>query len=185
MTIHAAGPSTSGSDPVDHRGGHRRPGARLRRGDARVTRASTTNARATTIARILRFVEWTGDTQRGDLKVAVVGNPSLAAALRYACAAVRPGGRTVTVVDVDSPRALADANASVLVVGSEAAPLARRLSAQGVLTVGDGDSPDDPGLMLNLLADGDRYRFSANPAAAARAGVSLSSRLLRLAQIVN
>ncbi len=141
--------------------------------------------RATTIARILRFVEWTGDTRRGDLKVAVVGNPSLAAALRDACAAVRPGRRTVTVVDVDSPRALAEADASVLVVGSEAAPLARRLSAQGVLTVGDGDSPEDPGLMLNLLADGERYRFSANPVAAARAGVSLSSRLLRLAQIVN
>jgi len=154
-------------------------------GATRVDARTDDVRRATTIARILRFVEWTDPTRRGDLKVAVIGNPSLAAALRDACAVVRPGGRTVTVVDVDSPRARAGANASVLVVGSGVAPLADRLSAQGVLTVGAGDSPDDPGLMLNLLADGERYRFSANPAAAARAGVSLSSRLLRLAQIVN
>ena len=57
------------------------------------------------------------------------------------------------------------------------------LARQGVVTVGNGECPDEPGLMLNLIEYGGRYRFSANPAAAARAGVVLSSRLLRLADI--
>lgn len=144
---------------------------------------ATDEARATTIARMLRFVEWT--TPPGDaLTVAVVGNPALGAALREACAGMQPGGRTVMVVDVPSPRGLTDLNVAVVVLGADSATLARRLADQGVLTVGDGDCPDQ-GLMLNLRPDGARYQFSANPTAAARAGVSLSSRLLRLAQIVN
>lgn len=147
-------------------------------------------ARAATILRMLRFVDWQARHAPGaDLRVAVVGNAPLGAALRAARDAMQPGGRTVTVVDVASTRALADANAAVVIVGAlpaaGSADLARRLSDQAVLTVGDGDCPDDTGLMLNLFADGDRYRVQANPAAAARAGVSLSSRLLRLAHIVN
>ena len=141
------------------------------------------DARAATIARMLRFVEWTG-TPGDALTVAVMGNPTLGAALREALAGLQPGGRTVVVVDVPSPRSLADLHAAVVVLGAESALLARSLAEQGVLTVGDGDCPDQ-GLMLNLRSDGTRYGFSANPAAAARAGVSLSSRLLRLAHIVN
>ncbi|MGV3517769.1 MAG: YfiR family protein [Luteitalea sp.] len=141
-------------------------------------------ARAATIARMLRFVEWDVDAPGGALTVAVVGNPALGAALREACAAMQPGGRTVSVVDVPSSRGHAIANAAVVVLGAGSATLASRLSNQGVLTVGDGDCPDN-GLVLNLRHDGQRYSFSANPAVAAKAGVSLSSRLLRLAHIVN
>lgn len=140
--------------------------------------------RATTIARMLRFVEWTSGGPGRALMVAVVGNASLAAALREACASLHPGGYSVSVVDVTSPQGLAGMNAAVVVLGADSATLAPRLSERGVLTVGDGNCPDE-GLVLNLRAEGDRYRFSANPAAAARAGVSLSSRLLRLAEIVN
>ena len=152
-------------------------------GVAPVEARASDEARATTIARMLRFVEWT-DAPGDALTVAVVGNTALGAALREAFAGMQPGGRTVTVVDVASPRALTDLNVAVVVLGAESAPLARRLADQGVLTVGDGDCPDQ-GLMLNLRPDDTRYRFSANPTAAARAGVSLSSRLLRLAHIVN
>lgn len=141
--------------------------------------------RATTIARMLRFVEWSVPAAAQDLTVAVVGNVSLGAALRQACASLQPGGRAITVIDVVSTRALADLNASVVVLGSVTPDKARQLADQGILTVGDGESPDHAGLVLNLVADGGRYRFSANPVAAAKAGVNLSSRLLRLAQIVN
>lgn len=146
--------------------------------------ARTATARANTIVRMLRFVEWEAATRGEALTVAVVDNVALAAALREACAETQPGGRTVTVVDVASPRALAALNAAVVVLGPQSAGAARLLSDQGVLTVGAGDCPDDAGLMLNLIADGDQYRFSANPSVAARGRVHLSSRLLRLARIV-
>jgi hypothetical protein len=152
---------------------------------ARSEARTTVEMRATTIARMLRFVEWSVPVGGEDLTVAVVGNTSLGAALRQACASLQAGSRTITVVDVPSTRALADLNASVVVLGAITAAQARQLADQGILTVGDGECPDHAGLVLNLLADGDRYRFSANPVAAAKAGVNLSSRLLRLAQIVN
>jgi hypothetical protein len=151
----------------------------------RAAARTTVEMRATTIARMLRFVDWSIRDSGEQLRVAVVGNPSLAAALRQACASLQPGGRTIVVIDVASTRALADRSASVVVLGAVTAPLATQLADQGILTVGDGECPDHTGLVLNLLADGDRYRFSANPVAAAKAGVNLSSRLLRLAQIVN
>lgn len=142
--------------------------------------------RATTLVRMLRFVALPSATSAGDLMIAVVDNQALAAALRDAAATHRPGGRSITVVHVASVRALADVDAAVVVLGVEAAPLARQLSEQGILTVGDGEWSDaNGGLVLSLAADGDRHRFSANPSAAARAGVTLSSRLLRLAQIAN
>jgi hypothetical protein len=159
-------------------------GVAVSAGGARIEASGNDQARATTIARMLRFVEWTPSAPGPTLTVAVVGNPSLATALRAASAGVQPGGRRLLVVDVASPRALSTLNVSVVVLGAEYANLAPRFAEQGVVTVGDDDCPDH-GLVLSLLADGDRYRFRANPAAAARAGVSLSSRLLRLAQVVN
>lgn len=148
------------------------------------------HARATTIAQALRFVVWQTQAAPGrDLRVAVVGDAALGAALREACATVQPGGRTVTVIDVDSTSRLARSRAAVVVVGAlpaaEVELLARRLSARGIVTIGDETCPDSTHLMLRLFADGDRYRVQANPAAAARTGVGLSSRLLRVAQVVN
>jgi hypothetical protein len=153
-------------------------------GDGFASTATRHDVRAATIVQLLRFVEWP-PASGGGLTIAVVGNTALGAALRQASVSVQPGRRAVTVVDVSSSRALSGVRAAVVVLGAETAMLARRLSARGVVTVGDGECPEEPGLMLNLLAPGGRYRFSANPAAAAQAGVNLSSRLLRLARIIN
>jgi hypothetical protein len=148
--------------------------------------ASTHAVRATTIARMLRFVEWTAAASPGGgLTVAVVDNTTLGAALRRAFLLLQPGGRVVTVLDVTSAQALHGRQPSVVVLGADSAMLAAPLSERGVLTVGDNDCPHADALMLKLVADGDRYRFSANPVVAARAGVNLSSRLLRLAEIVD
>jgi hypothetical protein len=153
------------------------------------SRAEDQTLRADTIVQMLRFVEWTDQAHGRELTVAVVGNLDLADALRDACASLQPGGRPVLVVDVASPRAAADTRADVVVLGAmpqtDARVVAAQLASRGMLTVGDGDFPDTAHLALNLFADGARYRFQANPAAAARAGANLSSRLLRLAQIVN
>ncbi len=158
-------------------------------GSSLAAAATPVEARAATIIGMLRFVEWEATpTQAGVLRVAVVGDRELAAALRKASAAARPGGRAVAVLDLSSAASVTGAGASVVVVGalpaSDTTALLRRLADQAVLTVGAGDCPDNTALMLNLVADGDRYRFVANPVAATRAGLTLSSRLLRLADIV-
>jgi len=145
-------------------------------------------ARADTIVQMLRFVEWAEQTSGRALTLAVVGNGPLAEALRVAAASIRPAGRPLVVVQAANASAAFDSRADVVVVGAmpeaEARTFGAQLAARGVLTVGDGDVPGAPHLALNLFAEGSRYRLQANPVIAARAGASLSSRLLRLAQIV-
>lgn len=148
------------------------------------------DARAAVIAQALRFVAWAPDAAPGrDLRVAVLGNTALGVALRDACANVQPGNRTVTVVDVASPRQLEAAKADVVVLGSmpaaRASELVAALSRRGVVTMGDGHCPENRQVMLNLRASGSRYRVQANQQTAALAGVNLSARLLSLAHIVN
>ena len=144
--------------------------------------------RADTIVQMLRFVEWSGNGPARPIRVTVVGNDALATALRNACALLQPGGRAAVVSAVPTPRAALASRADVVVLGAmpdaEARLITAELTGRGILTVGDGHCPDVTDLALNLMAEGPRYRVAANPSAAARAGVGLSSRLLRLAQIV-
>jgi hypothetical protein len=65
-----------------------------------------------------------------------------------------------------------------------AAAVARTLEAKQVLTIGEGEGMGKAGMVIGVYVDGDRIRFDANTGAASRAGLTLSSRLLRLARIV-
>ena len=146
--------------------------------------------RAAVITQALRFVGWAPETAPGTtLRVVVVGDKALSAALRQTARSVQPGGRTVTVVDVAAPRQVAAARPAVVVLGAmpdrEAAALVAALSRRGVVTMGGGDCPDNREVMLNLRHAGPRYRVQANPNTAALAGINLSARLLSLAHIVN
>ena len=58
------------------------------------------------------------------------------------------------------------------------------LKGAPVLTVGDGDDFARNGGMIGLFVEDGRMRFAINPDAAHRAGLRLSSQLLKLAKIV-
>lgn len=159
-------------------------------GAARAEASVDHEVRAAVIAQALRFVGWAPEAAPGDtLRVVVVGDKALSAALRQTARTVQPGGRTVTVVDVAAARQVAAARPAVVVLGAmperEAASLVAALSRRGVVTMGGGDCPDNREVMLNLRPTGPRYRVQANPSTAALAGINLSSRLLSLAHIVN
>lgn len=159
-------------------------------GTARAETSADHEMRAAVIAQALRFVAWAPDAAPGNtLRVVVVGDEALSAALRQTAKTVQPGGRLVTVVDVAAARQVAAAKPAVVVLGAmpagEATALVAALSRRGVVTMGGGECPDNRDVMLNLRPTGPRYRVQANPSTAALAGVNLSARLLSLAQIVN
>jgi hypothetical protein len=96
------------------------------------------------------------------------------------------GGRPIVVQRLKS---LADAKHCQLcfVSTSERSRLASILAAlagQPVLTVSDLDGFAERGGIIRLLTEGDSVRFAINTTAAERAGLVLSSKLLRLAIIV-
>lgn len=135
-----------------------------------------------------KFVEWPAGALKGDaapLVIGVLGGdpmfPVLAAVLR---------NKTVYGHPVVVRRLKADSEAKdfqVLFVGaSDSRQIARVLQAVGrspTLTIGEHDQFSKLGGIIALLRDGNRIRFEVNLDAAERAGLRISSKLLRLASV--
>ncbi len=73
----------------------------------------------------------------------------------------------------------------LVVAGRESmAQWARSVRNAPVLTVGDGEGFAASGGVIGLFAEGEKLRFEVNQDAAQRAGLKLSSQLLKLARLV-
>jgi hypothetical protein len=145
--------------------------------------------KAATIVSMLRYVAWrTPQASTTPMAVAVVGDSHLATAMRDAAAGQTVDGRILVVTQVAAVAQLPDPTPVVVVLAASqrtaAAAVARTLEAKQVLTIGEGEGMSQAGLVIGVYVDGDRIRFDANTGAASRAGLTLSSRLLRLARIV-
>ena len=140
------------------------------------------------IVRMLRLVEWPAAGGTTTLGLTVIGDGALAEALKAASAGQRVDGRPLVVAQVPTLAQLPVAPPPVVVLSASqrgsAQALSRTLEQQPVLTIGEGEGMGRAGLVIGVYVDGDRIRFDANTGAASRAGLSLSSHLLRLARIV-
>lgn len=145
--------------------------------------------KAEMIVRMLRLVGWPAPASPATpLAVTVIGDSALAEALRTAAAGQRVEGRVLVVAQVPTLAQLPASPSPVVVLAASqrasAPALSRALDQQAVLTIGEGEGMGVAGLVIGVYVDGDRIRFDANTGAASRAGLSLSSHLLRLARIV-
>jgi hypothetical protein len=61
----------------------------------------------------------------------------------------------------------------------------KSLQGSNTLTVGESDGFAAMGGIINLVVEGDKIRFEVNPAAADRAGLKISAKLLSMAKIVD
>jgi hypothetical protein len=152
--------------------------------------AADVNARqltAATIVSMLRLVSWRPPAA-SPLTLTVVGDTALAEALRDASHGQRIDGRPLVVLQAASVTEVREPwPAAVVLAASQrttATTAARLLEPRGVLTIGEGDGMGQAGLVIGVYVAGDRIRFDANTGAASRAGLTLSSHLLRLARIV-
>ena len=60
----------------------------------------------------------------------------------------------------------------------------RRVQGRSVLTVGDSEGSARRGTVISFLIEDETVQFEVNLQAAERAGIKISSRLLRVARIV-
>jgi hypothetical protein len=144
--------------------------------------------KAAFIINFLKFVDRPASegTPRTALTVAVLGDDQFYAVLSRAAAGQSVQGRSVTVRAINQVRDAQDAHL-IFIAGSQARNLPailRDVDGRAVVTVGDTEGYAQAGVMLNLYTFDQRVRIEANATAAARAGVRLSSQLLRLARIV-
>jgi hypothetical protein len=130
------------------------------------------------------YVEWPESARRSEsLTIAVLGAPTIVAQLR----AFLPGRtiqeRPVVVRTVSNVTEIADAQ--VLFIGAEnngrLRQLIDRVEQRPVLIVTDADDGLEQGAMVNFKVVDERLRFEISLAAAQKAGLMLSSRLLATA----
>src|SRR5262249_17296156 len=130
------------------------------------------------------FVEWPrGEAQKNSFAICVVGQDPFGSALGATLSDERISGKNVAVRRVQS---VADAIGCriLFISASEEHQLKEDLSAldgSNVLTVSDMPEFSRRGGMVQFVLDGKRVRFEINLASAERAGLTLSSELLKLA----
>jgi hypothetical protein len=143
--------------------------------------------KAAFLLNFLKFVTWPEPPATdAPLVIAVVDEDDLARALDAAIRAT-PGGRPVVVRTAGAAQALRPAPHLLYIGGSDREKLEgllRELEGRPVLTVSDSEGFGASGVVLNFYASDKRIRFEANTTAASRAGLRISSHLLRLARIV-
>ena len=126
-----------------------------------------------------RFVEWPADKASGPLTLCLASHNPFGAALDDTLSGERIGGREVVARVITGPT-----SASHLLFVTQyvsAVPYLRDRQAS-TLTVGESDGFIAMGGMVNFVREGGNVRFEIDATNAERAGLRISSRLLRLAR---
>jgi hypothetical protein len=151
---------------------------------ADVEGASEYELKAAFLFNFAKYVEWP-DQALGDattpLCIGVVGPDPFGASLDRLLAGKTIQARPIALRRFPSMDAVADCQ--LVFVSSDAEPTAASggWSRPGVLTVGETDAFLEGGGVIAFAMESGKLRFNINAAAADRAGLKLSSQLLKLA----
>jgi hypothetical protein len=134
----------------------------------------------------LPFVEWPAPVKPSDtLRVCVMAEPPALSAFNELNGQIAAGRKidTVHLSPGDSP-----GPCRVLFIGSHAERdlprIMKALEGAGVLTVGDTAGFARQGVIINFYLQNKKVRFEINAAAARRSGITISSKLMKLAGAV-
>lgn len=142
--------------------------------------------KAAFVYNFLTFVEWPPTvTSAGTLRVCVMGERPVLDAFRELNGQVAAGQKleVFPLAPRDDPR-----SCDVLFIGPRSerslAAIIRSLEGSGILTIGDTAGFARQGVIINFYLENRKVRFEINTAAARRAGLTISSKLLKLAGAV-
>jgi hypothetical protein len=140
------------------------------------------------IHNIAKFVEWpaVASPASGRARLCLLGDGPSGGAFEVLQG--KPvGAANWEVVRVDGGRSLKECRV-LFIASSERANLGRilaRIEGSPVLTVGDTEGYAGQGVIVNFYQEENKVRFEINRDAAGRAGLAISSQLLKLARIVS
>jgi YfiR/HmsC-like len=136
-----------------------------------------------------RFVEWPAKlttANTGSFTICILGEDPFGPALDRTLAGETIGNQKVAARRISSPQESVDCQI-LFISSSEAKRVDKIIEALGnsaVLTVSDIPQFSQHRGMIQLLMEGNRIRFEVNLAATQRAGLTLSSELLKVATAV-
>jgi hypothetical protein len=135
------------------------------------------------------FVQWppaTSATPDRPFLICLLGGEEMADHLEQAIAGEQVGGRALQIRHSRGPEDIADCQ--ILFIGRTAEPQLERIVAanaqRGTLTVSDLEDAARRGVMIQLANERNRVRLVINIDRAQAAGLTISSNLLRPAEIV-
>ncbi len=156
---------------------------------ARAEGVSEYSVKAAFIVNFARLVEWPEDafaSPEGPVVTCVAGREAHSAAQKGRLGEQAVGRRAVSLRLIDAASEVSACH--VVFVSAEAGKLSPRIlsaaRSKSILTVGETEGFAKRGGIINFFLEGPKVRFEINPTAAERAGLQISSRLLRLARIV-
>lgn len=134
-----------------------------------------------------KFIEWPAaafERPESPVTICILGEDPFGAALSQVVSGEVVNGRKVAVQRIK--HVPAPKSCQVLFVGRPEGPAGKSLPdlGPGVLTVGEGESFEREGGMIAFIIENRRVRFDVNQAAAGRAGLKISSKLLSVAREV-
>jgi len=136
-----------------------------------------------------RFVEWPAKVTTattGSFTICILGDDPFGQALDATLAGEMRGNQKVAARRISNPQEAVDCQI-LFISSSEAKRLNKIIEALGssaVLTVSDIPQFSQRRGMIQLVSEGNRIRFEVNLTATQRAGITLSSELLKVATAV-
>lgn len=158
---------------------------------AQTSDADEYEVKAAMLVNVLKLVDWPASkaTDTPALSICVVSSGDMEGALEHAVARASAGksltGRPMAVKKLAGIAGIAQCQA-VFIGGSDKKRTQAAIQATGaqpILTVGESDSFTGSGGMIGLLANGDHVQVEVNLPVVQAAGLSVSSRLLRIATV--
>ena len=147
------------------------------------------NIKATFLFNFTKFVDWpptSGAPSHEPFRLCVVAEPAFVAIVDRTIEQETVAGRPLQRVVPASPAAAG--TCQILFLGRLESDRAERWIAavrdSPVLVVSESNAAWDRGAHINFILEANRVRFDVNPDAASRAGISISSKLLRVARHV-
>lgn len=134
-----------------------------------------------------RFVEWPSTaSQSGHFTVCVLGQDPFGPSLDTTLAGETIGGRSIAAKRISTPQESIDCQILFLSLtdSSRLKKIVGELDRKAVLTVSDMPQFAEFGGMIQFVLEGKKVRFEVNLTATQRAGLTLSSELLKVATTV-
>jgi hypothetical protein len=150
---------------------------------------SADQVKAAFLFNFARYVEWPESaftSAEAPIRICLIGGESFTEVLTSAVSGRTVGARPVAVAPLASLDGAADCHLLFFAEDAVAqgATVAERLGSLAIFTISDRGGFALEGGVANFVLVDQKIRFEINPKAARRAGLKISSSLLRLAKIV-
>ncbi len=173
--------------------GHALLAAVLLPGFSGYIRAQTTSAdeydiRAAMLINLTKFIDWPTrkiDSAHPQLLVCILGSDSIGPIAERYAQNQRVEGRPLQVRHISSVEAAMNCNLLYVGVGEQkhVDPVIAELAKSGVVTVSETSNANNPSQVIGLPTIDEHVHIDINLGAAQRTGLTISSKLLRLATV--